>query len=438
LAGFAVALVALLAAGAWADSNHRLYDLTSNNSLTLTTQTRDVLRDLHQRVDVTAFIGRDESGRAEASALLQRYRRLNRHVSYKVVDPADAPSLLQRLGIDPSVDVLAAAIGTRVARAPTVTEADVTSVLAQVTRNVSATVCVATGHGEADAASDGEGGLAGAVRLLQLNGYRVAPVDLLTDPTVPAQCTGLVLAAPSAPLGPAADGIARFLAGNGRAVVMADPLTTVDLAPVLAPYRLSVRRGITMDPSPDAHLPDDPATIVVRSYSSTNPTVRRLPPTLFPATDSVVVGDMTDPGGLSAVSVVQTGSSGYLETNPEHAGFTPGEDQRGPVTIAAVADLSRVAGPTEIVRSRVALFGDVDFATNKFIGTGGNGRLFLQAVDWATLREDLVPLNANIPAFRPLDLTAGRTRYARVLSVGVVPGLFLLAGAWVWAFRRRR
>ena len=81
---------------------------------------------------------------------------------------------------------------------------------------------------------------------------------------------------------------------------------------------------------------------------------------------------------------------------------------------------------------------DVDFATNKFIGTGGNARLFLQAMDWATTREDLVPLNANIPAYRPLDLTAARTRYARVLSMGVVPGLFLLAGAWVWAIRRRR
>jgi len=35
-------------------------------------------------------------------------------------------------------------------------------------------------------------------------------------------------------------------------------------------------------------------------------------------------------------------------------------------------------------------------------------------------------------------LAPGRTRYALLLSSGVVPALFLLAGAWVWALRRRR
>jgi hypothetical protein len=137
-----VLLLVLVAVGVVADRTHRLYDLTSSHSLTLTRETRDVLRGVDQRVRVTAFIGRDESGRAEAAALLQRYHRLNAKVTFRIVDPADAPTVMQRLGIDPTVNVLAAAIGTRVARAPTVTEADITSVLAQVTRNVQATLSV--------------------------------------------------------------------------------------------------------------------------------------------------------------------------------------------------------------------------------------------------------------------------------------------------------
>jgi hypothetical protein len=434
-----VLLLALVVLGVVADRTHRLYDLTASHALTLTRETRAVLRDVDQRVEVTAFIGRDESGRPEAAALLQRYHRLNAKVHWKIVDPADAPTVVQRLGIDPTVNVLAASIATRVARAPTVTEADVTSVLAQVTRNVQATLCVATGHGEADAASEDDAGMAGASRLLQLNGYRVRTVDLLATPTVPDDCSGLLLAAPTAPLGPAAGAISSYLADNGRAVVLADPLSTVDLDPVLAPYRISIVRGIALDPGADSHLPDDEASVIVRRYRSVHPLVRRLAPTLFPAADAVVIGDLTGAGGLSSVALVETSDDGYLETKPgEHPGFTVGEDRKGPVALVAAGDRSRVTGPTSIERSRVAVFGDVDIATNKFIGTGGNARLFLQAVDWATLREDLVPLNANLPAYRPLDLTRGRTRYARVLSVGVVPGLFLLAGAWVWAVRRSR
>jgi hypothetical protein len=299
-------------------------------------------------------------------------------------------------------------------------------------------LCIATGHGEPDPESDDEAGMGGAKRLLELNGYKVTSVDLLTSAVIPSDCTGLLLAGPTAELGPAAEQIAKYLDADGRAVVMVDPASTVDLSALLAPYRLSIARGIATDPSADAHLPDDPATVVVRSYQSINPMVRRLPPTLFPAADAIVIGNLTGAGGLSVVPTVQAGPRSYLERRPEHDGYTAGEDVPGPITLAAAADLSRVVSPTKIARSRVALFADVDFATNKFIGTGGNARLFLQAVDWSTLREDLVPLNANIPAYRPLELTSGRTRYAKVLSVGVIPGFFLLAGAWVWAFRRGR
>lgn len=435
-----LALLVLVVLGGYADHTHHLFDLTSTNALTLTRQTRDVLKDVHRKVEVTAFIARTESGRSETAALLQRYRRLNRKIAFRVVDPNDVPALRQRLQVDPTVDAVAASMGTRVARAPTITEQDITSVIAQVIRNVTATLCVATGHGEADPAGEDPTGLASAVRLLELNSYKVKPVDLLTAPEVPSACTVLLLAAPTADLGPAADAIKTYLAGNGRAVVLADPLSTVDLSAVLAPYRLSVDRGIAVDPSPDAHLPDDNATLLVRTYHSENPMVRRLPPTEFPAAEGVVVGDLTDAGaaGLSAEPVVQTSDRGFLETHPEHKGFTPGEDHKGPVTLVAAADLSRVVAPTKIVRSRVAVFGDVDFATNAFIGNGGNARLLVQAVDWAALAEDLVPLNANIPAYRPLDLTSARTRYALALSSGVVPALFLLAGGWVWALRRRR
>ena len=436
--GVVVVLIGLVVLGGLADRTHRLYDLTSTNALTLTSQTQDVVRGVHHKVEVTAFIARTEGGRSEAAALLQRYRRLNRKITFKVVDPADAPSLLQRLQVDPTVDAIAASLGTRVARAPTVTEQDITSVIAQVIRNVTATLCMATGHGEADPAGEDGTGMASAVRLLELNSYHVVTVDLLTEKAVPAECSVLLLAAPTAPLGAAADAISAFLSGDGRAVVLADPLSTVDLSPLLAPYRLSIDRGIAVDPNPDAHLPDDPATLIVRQYHSTNPIVRRLPPTQFPAADAVVIGDLTDAGGLSAVPVVQTSDRGFLEKQPDHKGFTAGEDRKGPITLAAAADLSHVAGPDKIVRSRVAVFGDADFATNLFIGNGGNARLLVQAVDWAALAEDLVPLNANIPAYRPLDLTSGRTRYALLLSSGVVPALFLLAGAWVWALRRRR
>ena len=62
----------------------------------------------------------------------------------------------------------------------------------------------------------------------------------------------------------------------------------------------------------------------------------------------------------------------------------------------------------------------------------------MQAVDWLTLDEDLVSVSPNVPRLRGLELSDARTRYARLLTAGLVPMLFLLVGAMVWAIRRGR
>jgi hypothetical protein len=82
--------------------------------------------------------------------------------------------------------------------------------------------------------------------------------------------------------------------------------------------------------------------------------------------------------------------------------------------------------------------GDTDFALNGVIGEGGNSRLLVQALDWLTLQEDLVSVSAHIAGLRSLDLTEARTTYARLLTAGVTPILFLLGGGMVWAWRRGR
>ena len=59
-------------------------------------------------------------------------------------------------------------------------------------------------------------------------------------------------------------------------------------------------------------------------------------------------------------------------------------------------------------------------------------------MDWLTLDEDLVTVSTHVPAYRPLAFTPARVRYARLVSAVLVPILFLLAGAMVWAVRRSR
>ncbi|MHB8670307.1 MAG: hypothetical protein ACYDAD_07085, partial [Acidimicrobiales bacterium] len=82
--------------------------------------------------------------------------------------------------------------------------------------------------------------------------------------------------------------------------------------------------------------------------------------------------------------------------------------------------------------------GDVDFATNAFVDQAGNATLLVRALDWVTLEDDLITVSTHLPSLRPLDLTQARLTYARLVTAGLVPLLFVLAGAGVWLARRSR
>ena len=62
--------------------------------------------------------------------------------------------------------------------------------------------------------------------------------------------------------------------------------------------------------------------------------------------------------------------------------------------------------------------------------------LWLQGIDWLTQPEDLVTAVPKFPKVRELELTQARSRYMLFLMAGVIPGLFLIAGALVWVLRR--
>lgn len=412
------------------------WDLTTEDSQTLTDETLTIIEQVNDPVRADVFFARGDPDRVSAGALLLRYRRLNRKIDFRLIDPNAAPAEAQRLGIDPVFGGIALVQGDQVERAPTPTEQDVTAALARLLRGKPRSVCVTTGHGETDPNSTLEDGFAGAVLLLQQNGYQVSTIDLLTDPSVPSTCEALIMASPNAPLGESEKALAAYLEQNGRAVILTDPISTLDLNPLLRPFGLVIERGIVLEGDPERLFLDDPTRPVVFSYRTPNPIVNRMPPTFYPGVQAITLSS-EEVSGLVVSSLAQSSEDSYLEREPLQRMFNEGADIRGPITLAAAADLS--ANIEGIVRrTRIVVFADVHFATNGFIGEGGNSMMLIRSLDWAILEEDLVTVSSNLPRVRPLDLTEARINYARFLMAGVVPGLFLLGGGLVWAARRSR
>lgn len=432
-AALVIALVVVIVVGqGWIDDHSRLIDLTSGRSLSLSSETKALLRDLPAPLEITAFIDGQAPGRVDAVALLDRYERTNRKVGARVLDPADRPGELQRLGIDATFGGVALELDGEIERAAAVTEQDVTAAIARLRRGELPRVCLTSGHGELDPSSTLSNGLSRAVGLLTDNGYDVGTVDLLGASAVPPDCGAVLVVGPASPLGDAAEVLKRWYEDDGRLLVLAESDFDAGLDALLAGSGLSLTGGVVAEGDPESVIEGDPTAPIIRRYSSGNPVVRNLPPTFLVGTGGVDVDD-TEVSGRTINRLADTSASSLLVDDASADASTA---RPGPITVMAAVDESANIGGT-VHRRRMVVVADADFLTNAFVDQAGNARLLVQAVDWLTVDDSLVSITSNLAEPRPLELTDARRSYALALTAGIVPALALLAGALVWALRRR-
>lgn len=425
----ALLLLALAAVDIAAHQWRRQVDLTADQTLTLSSVTQDVVASLDRRVEITAFVRRDDPARIAMTNLLSRYRRLDRRISFRVLDPTEAPGEAQSLGVDPVAGGTAVVAGEERELAPTPTEQDTTAALARLIRDGDPLLCLTSGHGEARNA---------ALRdLLAQRGYGVRDIDLLRAAEVPDECSAVIVAGPKTqPSEAALDALEDELRGDGRLLVLADPGGTADLTPITSDLGIVLEKGLVLEGSADHRPPDDPFRPIVSEYRSAHPVVQRLAPTVLPTVQGVLAEAGTT-GGVTVTPLARTSALSYLERRPASPRFDQNEDLPGPIVVAAAADASTNRGG-KVIRSRVIVVGDADFVSDDFLDVGANATFVTRSVDWLTLDDDIVSVEANIAELRPIALTEARITYARLLGAVVVPGLFLLAGATLWALRRAR
>jgi len=83
-------------------------------------------------------------------------------------------------------------------------------------------------------------------------------------------------------------------------------------------------------------------------------------------------------------------------------------------------------------KSRVAIIGDADFATNSFFHIMGNGKLFLNTVNYLASQENLIGLEPRTYDLPRVNLTNRQMKGTFVLSLLVIPALMALVGIAVW------
>ena len=338
-------------------------------------------------------------------------------------------------------------------------ETDIANGILRVSQGARQRLCFLDGHGEADPFSmeshdhlEGSGGhshglgaqyvmherhgLAKARHSLEALNYTVEK-RLLTQRRLDlSACAALIVAGPKTALLPAeVEAIRAYLTAGGNGFFMLEPFVATGLEPLIRDYGVVLDNTIVIDPI--SHYWADASAPAVTTYNRHQIT-RGLPLTFYPGVRSLSPTPQRTPGA-AVTPIVSASKRSYGETTPNRFQYDAGADLPGPNTLMVVVNRRpanssnpQLATAAPAARSRIAVVGDVDFATNSFFHVLGNGNLFLNTVNYLAAQENLIGVEPRTHDLPRLSMTNRQIKSVFALAVLLMPAVLALVGIMVW------
>jgi len=420
------------------------FDLTSAGLYSLSEPTITMLKRLDKPVHIVFF---HDPMMRETVELYQLMARQNKLLSVEFYDPMINPAQARMLSVNFAGTAVLESEGRRL-QVNGGSESDIANGILRISQGATQLVCFLDGHGEPDPFSleshdhmegavghtHGLGakyvlherhGMAKARHALETMNYKVEKVLLLQRSTALAGCAVLVVGGPKIPLLPSeVEAVRAYLANGGHAFFMLDPFVRTGLEPLLRDYGVVVDDDIVIDEA--SHFWADVSSPAVSDYNRHQIT-RDLPLTFFPGARSLSPTAQRVPG-TSVVALVNSSRNSWGQTSQDRVEFVKGRDVPGPHTLMVVALRRDDTHP----RSRIAVVGDSDFATNSFFHIMGNGTLFVNTVNYLAAQENLIGLQPRTADLPRMQLTNRQMKGTFFLSVLLVPAMLAMVGTAVW------
>jgi gliding motility-associatede transport system auxiliary component len=450
------------------------FDLTKAGLYSLSEQTVTMLKRLEKPVHIVFFHDPLMRETVELYELIAVQTPL---VTVELSDPMLKPARARMLGVQFAGTAVMESEGRQL-QVHGGSETDIANGILRVSQGARQLICFLDGHGEPDpfsmeahdhlegtaGHSHGLGanyvlherhGMAKARHGLETLNYAVEKVSLVQGADVLSRCAVLVVAGPKVALLPTEVALVRsYLMAGHHAFFMLDPFVRTGLEPVIREYGVVLDDTIVIDEA--SHFWADISSPAVTSYNRHQVT-RNLPLTFYPGVRSLSPTSERVPGAV-VTPIVNSSKSSYGETTPDRAEYDKDRDQSGPLTLMVVVNRRPVTSSDALAmslrpqddsaaartentdgipvalagRSRLAVVGDSDFATNSFFHILGNGNLFLNTVHYLVAQENLIGIEPRTYDLPRVNLTNRQMKGTFVLSVVLIPALLAVVGTAVW------
>jgi hypothetical protein len=419
-----------------ATHSHVQFDWTGEGHFELSPATLKACEDLGESVTATLYRAEGDPRTRRTRLLLQRLAQLcSLAVDERLLD--EAPEEEDRYAIGTSNTVVFA-IGDRFETVERPTEGAIYEALYRLRSVATGTLTLLRGEGQGDPEREDELGYSGLAVALGTEGYRLRSVASAALAEIPEDSDAVLLISPQRRLRDSAIGaLRRYLAKGGRLVALLEPGVETGVEPLLTEYGLEPVPAVLIDPTSGAfESAAEGIDIVAHNYAQ------------HPASSGLNSNRMTFYSGVRPIAArtPRPGDrvEGVVWSSP-HAWATrdlsvlarrsgrienPGE----PVGYRYLMTAGRY--PREGGETRIVVFGDADFASNRYLRALYNLDVLLNSVHWVVQQESQITLRPKVRPTVQFPLPMQNT-LRTLYGVGLlVPEVLLIAGGVVWLRRR--
>lgn len=436
----------------------KTWDLTPTHQYTLSQSTRKILGEIHQKVQILAFMQPSGTLTSQVMQLLKEYRQEGGgNISVQQVDPSAHPTLARENNvIEYNTVVVNSGKGHASATpadfytySPTGSqvfngESAITNAIIRAVNPQRLKLYFTSGDGEHQLG----GNYATISEELAAQGYRTASLDLLKTSTIPKDAAALVIAGPTHDLAkPEIAQIQAYAKRGGHVMVLLDPTVKgplTNLYAMLTGWGVTPRNVVVVDPT--SHYSTDP-TVPIPNYVSdaiTDPLTLAHEAAVMPAALSLQIAK--NPSFVAKAFLKTSNAAyGHADLSGQSIAYAAGKDIKGPLTLGVTltSDAKQSGTPSASAKKlptqgfRAVVFGSSTFAQDRILTVSqGNSDLFLNAVGWLTGRAQGIAIRPNAAFDTRIFLSSGTTRGLFYGFVVLLPLVALLVGAAVWNSRR--
>ncbi len=447
--------------------HHHRFDFTEAKLHSLSDQSIKVLENLKGEVSALCFFREGNISQAKIENLLKIYNYHSKKIKYEFIDPDKNPGMVKRYDVTQDGTTILES-GDKESRITSSDEEDITNAIIKISREKKKVLYFLEGHGEASIEVSEEKGYTLAKEELEKLAYEVKKLTLALSDTFPQDCSLLVIPGAEKDLLPnELETIRNYISEGGRIFFMVDPETAPGLKSFLTEYGIQLEDDLIVD-TVSRLMGGDYFMPIVSEYEYHEITSKFRYATFFPFARSVSVAE-EKPEGISVDILAKTSTNSWSERQLKETqvAFNKDKDKEGPISIAAVVTVEpkeeekqepkeeketeeekdkketeakeekQTEGAEKIKQEgRLAVFGDSDFATNRYFNFSGNGNFFLNTVNWLTEEADLISIQPKTSSPRTIHMTATQGRILFFVSLIILPLIVLVTGISVWVRRR--